>query len=1040
MQTIIYHPHSDQPLCTIPNIMEGSVEKRTLMQDDYIELHFTLAEAIHFPVGAYTTWGGREFLVTEIQNPTYDTETGGWRYELKLEAYYLAWRNVILKYYPEDTALARETSFVLTDKLADTAGVRSHIAALLRALSREGLTYNGTPITAAVGVAGAEFLDEAKTIAYENISILDAITSIADTFETEWWVEGAVLHFGKCQDNTASIVDLRQGDNVETIDGSKSDQDYATRVFVYGGTNNMPANSGMGEPVFEVSETKTFILYDAQEEMTRYTGTSFVFNNPLDKDYFNKTDEDEDVYTYPDTTFTPNMLEKGTRDNKTECFGKEEKDGYVRCKNGGEEVQLYGFEHSDGATAIARSGTYGAANVKASGKVKITFTEHQRDAEEVGGELNTSKSEVRAYLVANAHTKVSESKRGDRYIVSEIARSETPIAAKWTLKDKDTHTYEVELDISQASAPDFYREAQTNICYSVAFTFIMYGGWRDTIRGTYDLAIDSADPIKVVFTPNKDVRKFYHARLQQCEQNAEGVYVPTSETIYDAHFYPYFTEENETIKPVGLKKGLVIYKDKYTTYKVAVGQHFLIKNIIRSKLPSSYFDESTIKRDTTLNAITENRLSLPGGIDYIDMEHTEEPAYDWQRREIVEKVLVFDDIYPRTESEIKDVQLITRLQKTTDTNGEEIDEPFTAYYIRAFTPTEDPTGEHGSITFDNDYKQYDTQLQVKFQTGALAGLTFDVLFDPTDKDNETTRASGQYFYIKYTEVADGFWLPNKNMRPKSLADYQAEGDTTHTEGDKFILIGWDASRIEDLGLVASAQQELLTEAKKEIAEMSIDPNTYEVTMMSDRTYGINPDGEPDPSYAQVYDIGRRVRLYSDALFRSDDIILVDQNGNELTATYGSTLIAAKGTDGYRESRIMGYERKMDLPYDSEVYTIGEKATYSRFGSLEKKISGISVGTSSVIALNIGTGTGGTSSSTTGSGASVNIITTTDTTAEADTNVLSALRAKNDFLSRKNDDEAFGHITFSRALTAAASAYDEASETAADGIIENYMLI
>ena len=84
-------------------IMNGSKRKFELMKEDYILLKFNLCTPVAFPLGAYVDCDFGRFEVTEEQSPRWNTSTGGYEYELKLEAYYWKWKNKIFKYRPEVT-------------------------------------------------------------------------------------------------------------------------------------------------------------------------------------------------------------------------------------------------------------------------------------------------------------------------------------------------------------------------------------------------------------------------------------------------------------------------------------------------------------------------------------------------------------------------------------------------------------------------------------------------------------------------------------------------------------------------------------------------------------------------------------------------------------------------------------------------------------------------------------------------------------------------------------------------------------------------
>ncbi|WP_455517350.1 hypothetical protein [Leyella stercorea] len=122
---------------------------------------------------------------------------------------------------------------------------------------------------------------------------------------------------------------------------------------------------------------------------------------------------------------------------------------------------------------------------------------------------------------------------------------------------------------------------------------------------------------------------------------------------------------------------------------------------------------------------------------------------------------------------------------------------------------------------------------------------------------------------------------------------------------------------------------------------------------------------------------------------------------------------------YRNSRIIGMEIKLDIPYDSPTYIIGEKASYSRLGQLEDKIESITVSGKQVADANGGSG--------------VYVIGENDVTPETDSNVYSARRTRNNFLSKIEDDIAQGIIRFVKGLKFGAKAVDNPLGISSDGI-------
>lgn len=100
------------------------------------------------------------------------------------------------------------------------------------------------------------------------------------------------------------------------------------------------------------------------------------------------------------------------------------------------------------------------------------------------------------------------------------------------------------------------------------------------------------------------------------------------------------------------------------------------------------------------------------------------------------------------------------------------------------------------------------------------------------------------------------------------------------------------------------------------------------------------------------------------------------------------------------SRVIGFEIKLDLPYDSPQYTIGESTAYSRISDIEGKVEEL-------------TFKGQTFTYTGGS--NIYVIKTNDATAASNFNVFSALRTLRMFLRKDASDVAEEIINFLKGL-------------------------
>ena len=79
-------------------INEGCKRKFTLMKEDYIMLKFSLENPIYFKLGSYVECNFGLFEVCDLQKPAFNTNTAGYDYELRLDAYYWKWKNKILSF------------------------------------------------------------------------------------------------------------------------------------------------------------------------------------------------------------------------------------------------------------------------------------------------------------------------------------------------------------------------------------------------------------------------------------------------------------------------------------------------------------------------------------------------------------------------------------------------------------------------------------------------------------------------------------------------------------------------------------------------------------------------------------------------------------------------------------------------------------------------------------------------------------------------------------------------------------------------------
>lgn len=211
-------------------VRKSSKRKFTLMKEDFILLKFSLKSPVFFKLGDWTedTRFGR-FELCDLYKPKYNRKTGAYDYELQLDAYYWKWKNKIFKYTPETAG--QEASWNLTAPLDVQAGI------VLRNLKALGYTYKGQDFVFSID---STVENKSQLMSYDNINILDACFSMAKKWDCECWVTENIIHFGRCESGDA--VDFEIGKNVQEMSQSESQSTYATRIYAFGSTRNIPAD------------------------------------------------------------------------------------------------------------------------------------------------------------------------------------------------------------------------------------------------------------------------------------------------------------------------------------------------------------------------------------------------------------------------------------------------------------------------------------------------------------------------------------------------------------------------------------------------------------------------------------------------------------------------------------------------------------------------------------------------------------------------------------------------------------------------------
>lgn len=385
------------------------------------------------------------------------------------------------------------------------------------------------------------------------------------------------------------------------------------------------------------------------------------------------------------------------------------------------------------------------------------------------------------------------------------------------------------------------------------------------------------------------------------------------------------------------------------------GDRYTIDNIIKGKVPDSYFSKDD--KELTLNGVVQKRLMLPEEVPYVDAyrysptgerinigdENYDDPDnVEMPEEEAIEEIVIFEDEYPKYIGS-------TVVVPAPTWEDEKVDDKPTGnkYPIYTFKDT-------GLKNFTEDFRLNGEELHMIFQTGKLAGMDFAI--NIVESDN-----TGTTFEILHNEDY-GRALPDDALFPQAAHTE----DGKDVPADTYVLYGFDTAFISEQ-MLPDAGQELLKKTKEHVKKSMIDPSTYDCEMKADFIY--------NNGNIRTYEAGDKINLINRAYF---------PNG--------------------RQSRIIGFEWPLDIPYDHPIYTIGETAAYSRIGEIESRLDNLTYKGHTYSGSAVG-----------GGGTGIYVIGVNDKTLPSDRSVFSAKRSMQEHISKKKDDTASGLITFLQGL-------------------------
>ena len=797
----------------------GSKRNYMLMEHDYLTLKFSTDTPTLLHLGDYVEIEnvGRYELTAPTRGEL-NKSTGGYDYEIRLDAQYWKFKNKLCKFLPQIGS--NETSWTYTDTLPNHA---QQILFNIRALAykrddatgketlmadRKNFLYNGKTDWS---IEWDDSVDATKavTIQYDSKNIIDAIAEIAEAYECEWWFEQNVLHFGKCEYGTTPVK-LEMGDELVAISRSDSKETYATRIYAYGSDRNIASNYRKAL-VFD-AEVANGLLHDPARELeVRYFRASDIGIRKGKADTqcvldFAPVSALERNFEYRTNTASETGLQSG-------AFHLFKPDGHT-----GDE---YDFDMT-GERKSMKSGMFEWSwlpmekpyLVLSTFRLTVTPTALNKVTEAITPKYLTAFFR----LAVDYYDKDGQTKRTAYHAIMAKGAWQginKPIEFKF----EDQY-----LAIPTEKVKRVVIENGSQINFAI---------WYDESGNNYGYVYDNKPTISVKIDAVGQIGIFEGWP----EFSAAGITIEVLDKTTG--------EVDRTITGATFNAGFDKSQRKLTLpsgASISNGDKYRLPQLNTAMVPARYFTSIYTVfekyQDVTTNGIVNSRLLLPevdedgnpikGYLDAFDFESEEEA---------VEDVVIFEDVYPSRISKITSIQ---QSDEYTEEQPEQ-DGSKTQINYREYIITDDLFSDANKFN-RGDYLIDGAALQVTFQSGLLNGMTFDV---ELLEDN-------YHFQIKRDDTTK---LPNEIIKPKI--------------GDEFILQGFNIAMISDskTDYVSSAEKELLRKTREYIEKLNTDTSTYQCTVASDLAYEVEEDS-PDGLYLGI---GRSVNLIHPGYFKNGRI-------------------------------------------------------------------------------------------------------------------------------------------------------------------------
>lgn len=206
---------------------KGSTYQQVIMTTEQVNIKVTSTQLLNINRGDYLEYNSKRFYFRRKSAAPSAYRANGYQYDLSFFASWCLWADYPMLFQSAPTL---EADWTLSG--STPAVFMNEVIANISDLTGDTYTYSFDAS-----------LQGLKDLSFSNVSIFEALNQIAKAFDTEWWVEGTVIHISK-QSIAPEIVLITDEDLMPPTSVQEDKEfTYANRFIAFGGTRNVEQTS-----------------------------------------------------------------------------------------------------------------------------------------------------------------------------------------------------------------------------------------------------------------------------------------------------------------------------------------------------------------------------------------------------------------------------------------------------------------------------------------------------------------------------------------------------------------------------------------------------------------------------------------------------------------------------------------------------------------------------------------------------------------------------------------------------------------------------